>query len=66
LPWYFSIKISNYCALITQAANKVVVETIIAVTATDGTKEATGVSHTLTEGTIGEEKAVTTALQAGA
>jgi hypothetical protein len=52
--------------LIIQSTNKVVVETIVAVTATDGTKEATGVSHTLTEGTIGEEKAVTTALQAGA
>lgn len=41
-------------------------ETIIAVTATDGTKEATVVSHTLTEETIGEEKAVATALRAGA
>jgi hypothetical protein len=66
LLWYFSVKISNYCVLITQAANKVVVETIVAVIATDGTKEATGVSHTLTERTIGEEKAVATALQAGA
>jgi hypothetical protein len=52
--------------LITQAANKVAVETIVAVTAIDGTKEAMGVSPTLTEVTIGEEKAVATALQAGA
>jgi hypothetical protein len=50
--------------LITQAANKVVV-TIVAATAIDGTKEATGVSHILTEETTGEEKAVATALQTG-
>jgi hypothetical protein len=62
----FSIKISIYYTLITQAANKVVVETIVAVTAIGGTKEATGVSHTLMEGTSGEEKTTATALQAGA
>jgi hypothetical protein len=49
----------------TQATSKVVVGSTIVVTATGGMKEAMGVSHTLMEGTIGEEKVVTTALQAG-
>jgi len=48
-----------------QATSKVVVGSTIVLTATGGTKEAMGVSHTLMEGTIGEEKVVATALRAG-
>lgn len=37
----------------------------VVVTATGGMKEVMGVSHTLMEGTTGEEKVVATALRAG-
>lgn len=49
----------------TQAISKVVVGSTVVVTATGGMKEAMGVSHTLMEGTTGEEKVVATALQTG-
>jgi len=49
----------------TQATIKVVVGSTIVLTATGGMKEAMGVSHTLMEGTTGEEKVVATALRAG-